>query len=457
MSEPKQHFDTVIVGAGNAGIAVAYYLAVNHGVTNVAIVDERQPLSYTSAQSGENYRNWWPNGVMASFTNHSIDLLEEVARASGDRIKMTRRGYALVTRRSHPEDLIAELTHSFGQSSDGLIRFVDGDTSGYRSPDVDDWRTAPAGVDVITNRDLIRKTFPGYADDVATVLHIRRGGSISGQQLGQFMLETATAAGARLLPGKVVGIEAAGSGFRLSVAKGERTMTIAADRIVNSAGPFVGEIGAMLGEKLPVSNIYHQKISFEDNAGAIDRRMPFTIDLDPQQLAWTDEEKAILAEDPATARLLEGMPGAIHCRPDGAESGKWIKLGWAYNHDVGDPHGEEPRDPQFPDTVVRGASRLHPKLAGYLGRLPRGTHHYGGYYTMTNENWPLIGPMATPGAYIAGALSGFGTMAACATGALCAAWITGNAIPDYAGVLSLGRYDDAELMSRLAEDKKGHL
>ena len=47
---------------------------------------------------------------------------------------------------------------------------------------------------------------------------------------------------------------------------------------------------------------------------------------------------------------------------------------------------------------------------------PDALRHYGGYYTMTDENWPLIGPMGTDGAYIVGALSGFGSMSACAAG-----------------------------------------
>ena len=34
----------------------------------------------------------------------------------------------------------------------------------------------------------------------------------------------------------------------------------------------------------------------------------------------------------------------------------------------------------------------------------------------------MIGPMATKGAFVAGALSGYGTMGASATGALVAAW-----------------------------------
>jgi glycine/D-amino acid oxidase-like deaminating enzyme len=65
--------------------------------------------------------------------------------------------------------------------------------------------------------------------------------------------------------------------------------------------------------------------------------------------------------------------------------------------------------------------------------------------------------MKTPGAFVAGALSGFGTMAACATGALCAAYVTGNPVPDYAKSLTFDRYADAALMAELAGLSKGSL
>jgi glycine/D-amino acid oxidase-like deaminating enzyme len=206
----------------------------------------------------------------------------------------------------------------------------------------------------------------------------------------------------------------------------------------------------MRGEDLPVRCVFQQKIAFEERAGAIPRDLPFTIDLDGQRIAWDADERELLAADSATRHLLEPMPGGIHCRPDGAVDGTWIKLGWAYNDRASDPHGDEPIDPHFPDLVLRAASRLHPRLAAYIGRLPRGAHHYGGYYTLTAENWPLIGRMQAPGAFVAGALSGYGSMAACATGWTCAAWVMDAPLPDYATALSPARYQDHALMAPLA-------
>jgi glycine/D-amino acid oxidase-like deaminating enzyme len=456
VASPEQnHVDVAVIGAGSVGLAVAYDLVTRHAVTQVAVLDPRDPMSLTSAQSGENYRNWWPHPVMTAFTDHSITLMEELDRASGGRLNMTRGGYALVTRRARPADLIDELYHGYGDVP-GRIRLREADDADYQRSLRSPWTAAPDGVDVLLHPGLIRRAFPAYADDVQSVIHIRRAGSISAQQMGQAMLEAMRPAGVRVRRAEVRAISG-GAPYTLELKTDAGVETLRAERVVNAAGPFVRDIAQMLGEDLPVKCVYQQKISFRDREAAIARDMPFTIDLDGQQLAWDEEDRALLAADPATRRLVEPMAGGIHCRPDGAVDGDWIKLGWAYNETASDPHADEPIDPHFPDIVLRGASRLHPRLAAYIGRLPRGAHHYGGYYAMTEENWPLIGPMRSPGAFVAGALSGFGSMAACATGAICAAWVTGSEVPAYAHALSSARYGDAALMAELARSGKGSL
>ncbi len=449
-----------IIGAGITGIATAYYLVTQQNISDVLLIDAGQPMAFTSAQSGENYRNWWPHPTMVSFTNRSIDLMEQIAQASGNQINMKRRGYALSTRASNIDELLAQLHTGLGDTAGDLLRFHDQASSASYQPPLDaDWTRAPVGVDILHNQDLIQSVFPSYDRNVQAVVHIRRGGDISGQQLGMFMLDAVREAGGEQLTGAVEDISHSDR-FRLEVTTSGETVIVHADQVVNAAGPFAGKIAKMLGVDLPVHNTLQQKIAFEDAAGAIPRQMPFSIDLDPQVIDWTDEERGLLLAEPGFAWLAQTMPGSIHCRPDGGDDGTWVKLGWAYNDKPETETWDPPLDDQFPEIVLRGAARLNPALKTYYGQLPRGTHHYGGWYTMTKENWPLVGPLGASGpegAFMNCAMSGFGTMAACAAGELCAAWVGGSQLPAYATALSAGRYEDAELMRTLDNSNKGVL
>ena len=406
-----------MIGAGIAGIATAHYLATLHGRRSVVLIDARPPMSYTSAQSGDNYRNWWPHPVMSAFTNDSIDELDRLACDTDDVFHMTRGGYVLATRRDDISDLVDAL-----------------------QDDTD--------VDVLTG-NAVQSSFPYLADDIRNVLHIRRGGSIDGQQLGTWMLEQFRSSGGRRVQGAVSAIDSTNT-FRLRIHGAD---DIEADMIVNAAGPFANKVAGMLGETLPVTPLIPTKVAFEDVRGAIARDMPFSIDLDEKQLDWTDEERALLAEDRDLRWLTDGMPGGTHCRPDGGARGTWVKLGWAYNEQTSEPQEDlanEPlSDPQFPEIVMRGSAQFVPALRPYVDDPPTRYSHYGGYYTMTEENWPLIGPMDAPGAFMVAALSGFGSMAACAAGKLCAAWIAGADLPEYAQSLSRTRYGNDDLMCEL--------
>ena len=417
----KERYDVVVIGAGIAGIATAYYLCRDNRSCRVLLVDCRTPMSFTSAQSGDNYRNWWPHSTMTAFTNDSIDEIERIAQDSDNVIQMTHGGYVLATRQTNAE---------------AITKTISGDID----------------VAVVEDQAALKKTYPSLSGDIRAVVHIRRGGDLSGQQLGQYMLEKIRDAGGRRVTARVVGID---KSIDYVITLDSDMGSARAANVVNAAGPFVNDIAAMLGQPLPVSNLFQQKIAFEDVRGAIPRDMPFTIDLDSKHLDWTTEESEMLAEDDSLVWLTKALPSGTHCRPEGGPKSQWLKLGWAYNQQRSDPvedlAAEPAIDSSFPEIVLRGASQLLPALAPYVESPPTRIHHYGGYYTMTDENWPLIGPLDGDGAYIVGALSGFGSMAACAAGKLCAAHVRGAALPGYAADLSLARYDNNELMSKLAD------
>ncbi|MDH4315460.1 MAG: FAD-binding oxidoreductase [Gammaproteobacteria bacterium] len=404
--------DVIIVGAGISGIATAFYLSRANSGLKITLVDALQPMSFTSAQSGENYRNWWPSPVMKDFIDQSIDLLEAIAADTENRIRLTQSGYALATR---------------SNSIDMLLQGLGTDA------------------DVISKPKAIRAKFPAFDPEVRNVICIRRAGSLDSYTLSQHMLGSFRACGGSVVRGEVSGIEPQ-SPFRITLSDGR---DLSATQIVIAAGPFINWLLAHLGEKLPVANVLQQKLAFEDVLNAVPLDQPFSVDLDAQQLDWTDEERDLLADDEQFRFLVDTMPGNAHRRPEGNDHCRWVRLGWAYNTEPSEPGWSPSLDDHFPEIVLRGAARLNPSLKAYYRELPAARSHYGGYYTMTEENLPIIGPLRTEGAFVVSALSGFGTMAACAAGDLCSRWLRGTALPAHAKPLSLARYNDTEFLNSI--------
>jgi glycine/D-amino acid oxidase-like deaminating enzyme len=270
--------------------------------------------------------------------------------------------------------------------------------------------------------------------------------------MGQYMLQRIQQHGGKRLSAHLKSIVQKQK-FELEVERSDGNERISADVIVNAAGPFAKDIAAMIGVDLPLKNVFQQKLAFDDKHNAISRQQLFSLDLDDQELDWTAEERDLLAEDPDLVWLLKPILGGAHCRPEGGDKRTWVKLGWAFNRESSEPQQEYTNDPhfnpQFPELILRAASRLNPSLKQYCESFPDRWTHYGGYYPMTNENWPLVGPLGVDGAFITGALSGYGCMAACAAGSLCASWIADGDLPDYASQLSLARYDDCNLMAEI--------
>lgn len=444
----------VICGAGIAGVSAAYSLAVQHGVRDILLVDERPPLSLTSDKSTEAYRNWWPgpDDAMLQLMNRSIDLLEELDDAGEHRLRLNRRGYLYVTGNPSYVRTLVQSAKVAEQMGAGPLRVHTGAAgeAPYLPANPEHWHDQPTGADLFLDPALIRRYFPYLTHEVVAVLHVRRCGWFSGQQLGMMLLEQAKAHGVRLLTGRVTGIDtSAGRVNCVTIESGQGSEQIATPRFVNAAGPLIQEVAHLLGLELPVFSELHLKSALEDKLGIIDRSAPLVIWEDAQHLPWSEEERAAFACSDDTSHLLAPFPGGIHFRPEGGHGATTLLMLWAYHLEPVAAHFPLPIDPTFSEIVLRGMTTLAPGLSTYLERLPK-TYVDGGYYTKTQENRPLIGPLPVEGAYIFGALSGYGLMAACAGGELLAAHVTGGTLPSYAPAFLPSRYADAGYQERLA-------
>lgn len=461
--------ECVICGAGIAGVAAAYHLAVKRGMDDVVLVEQGAPLSLTSDKSTECYRNWWPGpgDAMVRFMSRSVDLLEEIARETDNAIRMNRRGYLFATAdpdRIQPMLRAAEESAALGAGTlrvHGRLTADDTESaerrithpsapsafsavSSYSPAPPHGFEDQPDGADLLLDPALIREHFPYLSERTVAALHVRRAGWFSAQQLGMHLLERARERGVRLLRGEVTGVELGGGRVRAVRVAGETgTTTIATPRFVNAAGPMQKAVGRMLGVELPVYAERHVKIAFSDTLGAMPREAPLLIWSDPVRLPWSDEERAELAGSEETRWLLETFPAGVHGRPEGHAGGSVALLLWTYDADPVEPRFPLTFEPHYPEIVLRGMAVMLPALSAYFDRPPR-PYVDGGYYTRTRENRPLVGPLPVEGAYLIGGLGGFGLMAASAAGELLAAHVAGAALPEYAPAFALSRYDDPD-------------
>lgn len=446
----------VVVGAGMAGVAVAHELVVRRGMRDVVLVDERTPLTLTSDKSSECYRNWWPGpeGSMVALMNDSIDELERLRDESGDAFHMNRRGYIWATADpTRAAELRREAAEICALGA-GTLRVHEG-TAGepaYAPSAASGVDPALDGADLILDRRLIEAHFPYLADGVVAVLHARRCGWMSAQQLGMYLIETARDRGMRLHRARVEGIDVTDgrvAGVRTSAG------TIVTDTVVDCAGPYAEDVAAMAGLELPVFNELHGKVAFRDEQHVVPRGAPFMIWADRQHLWVSDEERHALASE-RVEWLAREYPAGVHLRPEGGPSSDALLLIWTYDERRERPSYPPTFEPAFAEICLRGLVRMIPALARYVGHTPRPVID-GGYYTETQENRPLIGPLPVRGFYASCAFGGHGIMAAPGAARLLADHITGAPLPPYAPAFLLSRYDDPAYVSAMSHSRSGQL
>lgn len=434
--------DVVICGAGIAGISAAYFLSVEHGITNLILVDKGSPLGLTSDHSTECYRNWWPGPTsgMVELMNRSIAIIDRLADQSGNTFNLNRRGYLYLTADKTKIPEMIKTSEKISNYGAGPIRIHSGVNIGnsYIPSHPSDYAKSLDGADLFLKSDLIHNHFTGITNEVVAALHVRKAGWLSAQQLGMYLFNEAKQEGIEFLQDRVVDVVTTHN--QVSQVILESGIRINTDTFIIAAGPHMRQVCNMVGVELPVHNELHLKVALRDTENAVDRNAPLLIWMDPQKINWTeDERKALL--DEGLGYLLEELPGGVHTRPEGHSPSKAILMLWEYNKVKSKAVFPIPVDPIYPEIVLRGLCRMLPDMGKYQQKMAR-PRVDGGYYTKTPENLPLIGKLPVGGAYVIGAFSGFGIMAACGSGDLLARIITNTQLPAYAPYFSPHRYHE---------------
>jgi len=90
---PKTHYDAVIVGGGVHGLGCAYYLAKEHGMRNVAVLEQGYLGGGSSGRNTAIVRSNYmtPEGVR--FYNESVRLYESLAQELDFNLMFSQRGH----------------------------------------------------------------------------------------------------------------------------------------------------------------------------------------------------------------------------------------------------------------------------------------------------------------------------------------------------------------------------
>jgi methylglutamate dehydrogenase subunit A len=106
--EPKRAYDVIIVGAGGHGLATAFYLAENHGIRNVAVLEKNYVGGGNVGRNTTVIRSNYLLDGNTQFYEFSMQLWEGMSRALNFNVMFSQRGQ-IVT--AHSADQLDGFSH----------------------------------------------------------------------------------------------------------------------------------------------------------------------------------------------------------------------------------------------------------------------------------------------------------------------------------------------------------
>ncbi len=99
--EPKKNYDVVIIGAGGHGLATAYYLAKNHFIKNIAVLEKGWLGGGNTGRNTQVTRSnyYWPQS--AAFFDYSLKLYENLSHELNFNVMLSQRGVVTLAHSLH--------------------------------------------------------------------------------------------------------------------------------------------------------------------------------------------------------------------------------------------------------------------------------------------------------------------------------------------------------------------
>ena len=110
--EPKKEYDVVIVGAGGHGLGTAYYLAKEHGITNVAVVEKGWLGGGNTGRNTTIIRSNYLYDESAGIYDHAVKLWDGLSQDLNYNVMYSPRGVMMLAHNVHDVQVFKRHIHA---------------------------------------------------------------------------------------------------------------------------------------------------------------------------------------------------------------------------------------------------------------------------------------------------------------------------------------------------------
>jgi sarcosine oxidase, subunit beta len=116
--EPRAGYDCVIVGGGGHGLATAYYLAKEHGLTNIAVIEKGWLGGGNTGRNTTIIRSNYLYDESAALYEHALKLWENLSAELNYNVMYSARGVMMLAHNTH--DVQSAKRHIYANRLNGI-------------------------------------------------------------------------------------------------------------------------------------------------------------------------------------------------------------------------------------------------------------------------------------------------------------------------------------------------
>ncbi|WP_113152964.1 sarcosine oxidase subunit beta [Nitratireductor sp. OM-1] len=110
--EPKKSYDVIIIGAGGHGLGTAYYLAKEHGITNVAVLEKGWLGGGNTGRNTTIIRSNYLYDESAGIYDHSVKLWDGLSQDLNYNVMYSPRGVMMLAHNVHDVQVFKRHIHA---------------------------------------------------------------------------------------------------------------------------------------------------------------------------------------------------------------------------------------------------------------------------------------------------------------------------------------------------------